>query len=48
MKGERRSSLNTRESDTEIDFKTYLQQASIFGAGERDYSLLKGDTGPCV
>ncbi|GAA5831170.1 hypothetical protein JCM5353_006540 [Sporobolomyces roseus] len=33
---------------TEIDFKTYLQQASIFMVGERDYSLLKGDTGPCV
>lgn len=48
MKGDRRSSLDTRETDTEIDFKTYLQQASIFMVGERDYSLLKGDTGPCV
>lgn len=33
---------------TEIDFSTYLQQARIFLAGERDYALIKGDTGPCV
>ncbi|GAA5915780.1 dolichyl-P-Man:Man(5)GlcNAc(2)-PP-dolichol alpha-1,3-mannosyltransferase [Sporobolomyces salmoneus] len=33
---------------TEIDFKTYLQQANVFLSGERDYSLIKGDSGPCV
>ncbi|GAA5957013.1 hypothetical protein JCM3765_005381, partial [Sporobolomyces pararoseus] len=33
---------------TEIDFKTYLQQATLFLSGERDYSLIKGDTGLCV
>lgn len=34
------------EPDTEIDFSTYLQQADVFLAGERDYSLIKGDSGP--
>ncbi|GAA6026216.1 hypothetical protein JCM11491_005979, partial [Sporobolomyces phaffii] len=33
---------------TEIDFTTYLEQASVFLSGERDYSLVKGETGPCV
>ncbi|GAA5935597.1 dolichyl-P-Man:Man(5)GlcNAc(2)-PP-dolichol alpha-1,3-mannosyltransferase [Sporobolomyces koalae] len=33
---------------TEIDFSTYLQQASAFLSGVRDYSKIKGDTGPCV
>ncbi|GAA5988490.1 hypothetical protein JCM10908_003586 [Rhodotorula pacifica] len=31
---------------TEIDFSTYLQQAQAFMDGERDYSLLKGESGP--
>lgn len=34
--------------DTEIDWKTYMQQVEIFLKGERDYSLIKGDTGPIV
>ncbi|GAA5959653.1 hypothetical protein JCM8115_001280 [Rhodotorula mucilaginosa] len=31
---------------TEIDFSTYLQQAQAFMDGERDYALLKGESGP--
>jgi hypothetical protein len=34
--------------DTEIDWTTYMQQVSLFLSGERDYSNLKGDTGPLV
>jgi alpha-1,3-mannosyltransferase len=34
--------------DTEIDWSTYMQQISIYLGGERDYGLLKGDTGPIV
>jgi alpha-1,3-mannosyltransferase len=34
--------------DTEIDFKTYLQQVHLFLNGERDYSRIYGDTGPIV
>ncbi|PGH27008.1 hypothetical protein AJ80_01392 [Polytolypa hystricis UAMH7299] len=33
---------------TEIDWTTYMQQVSLFLSGERDYSLIKGDTGPLV
>jgi hypothetical protein len=35
-------------ADTEIDWTTYMQQVSLFMSGERDYSKLKGDTGPLV
>lgn len=35
-------------SDTEIDWETYMQQVSLYIAGERDYSLIKGSTGPLV
>lgn len=35
-------------TDTEIDWKTYMQQVSQFLDGEYDYSKLKGDTGPLV
>lgn len=31
---------------TEIDFSTYLQQAHAFMDGERDYAMLKGESGP--
>ncbi|POY72077.1 hypothetical protein BMF94_4884 [Rhodotorula taiwanensis] len=31
---------------TEIDFSTYLQQAQAFLDGERDYAMLKGESGP--
>lgn len=34
--------------DTEIDWTTYMQQVRLFIEGERDYSLIKGDTGPLV
>ena len=34
--------------DTEIDYKTYMEQVSLFLKGERDYTLLEGPTGPCV
>ena len=34
--------------DTEIDYSTYMQQVSLYLVGERDYTLLKGDTGPLV
>jgi alpha-1,3-mannosyltransferase len=37
-----------RVSYTEIDWKTYIQQANLVFSGERDYSLIKGDSGPLV
>ncbi len=34
---------------TEIDYATYLQQAALFVDGEvTDYTLITGDSGPCV
>ncbi|GAA5863844.1 hypothetical protein JCM8547_006082 [Rhodosporidiobolus lusitaniae] len=33
---------------TEIDFSTYLEQAQHFLNGERDYSQIRGESGPCV
>lgn len=33
---------------TEIDWTTYQQQVASFLGGERDYSLIKGSTGPLV
>lgn len=35
-------------ADTEIDWKAYMEQVSQFVAGERDYTLIKGGTGPLV
>lgn len=35
-------------TDTEIDWTTYMQQVRLFLDGERDYTLIKGDTGPLV
>ncbi|PGG95854.1 hypothetical protein AJ79_09835 [Helicocarpus griseus UAMH5409] len=35
-------------TDTEIDWTTYMQQVSLFQAGEHDYTLIKGSTGPLV
>jgi hypothetical protein len=34
--------------DTEIDWVAYMQEVGGFLSGERDYRLLKGDTGPLV
>ena len=33
---------------TEIDFKTYIQQIHQINAGQLDYSLIEGDSGPIV
>jgi len=33
---------------TEIDWVAYMQEVEGFLSGERNYSLLKGDTGPLV
>ncbi|PWY74087.1 alpha-1,3-mannosyltransferase [Aspergillus eucalypticola CBS 122712] len=35
-------------ADTEIDWTTYMQQISLYLSGERDYTLIKGSTGPLV
>lgn len=34
--------------DTEIDWQAYMEQVAMFLAGERDYTLIKGGTGPLV
>lgn len=31
--------------DTEIDWRAYVQQVEQYRNGERDYTLIKGDTG---
>ncbi|XP_040576939.1 lethal(2)neighbour of tid protein [Lepeophtheirus salmonis] len=33
---------------TEIDWIAYMQESEGFLSGERNYTLIKGDTGPCV
>ncbi|KAH9891428.1 glycosyltransferase family 58 protein [Xylariomycetidae sp. FL2044] len=33
---------------TEIDWKAYMEQVSQYVAGERDYTVIKGGTGPLV
>ncbi|KAF6229211.1 hypothetical protein HO133_007327 [Letharia lupina] len=33
---------------TEIDWRAYIQQVEQYRNGERDYTLIKGDTGPLV
>lgn len=35
----------TLSEDTEIDWKAYIQQVEQYRNGERDYTLIKGDTG---
>lgn len=34
--------------DTEIDWKAYMEQLQQYVDGERDYTLIKGGTGPLV
>lgn len=34
--------------DTEIDWEAYMQQVENYIAGERDYTRIKGGTGPLV
>ena len=34
--------------DTEIDWVAYMQQVEQYVSGERDYTMIKGDTGPLV
>jgi len=33
-------------ADTEIDWKAYMEQVEQYLAGERNYALIKGGTGP--
>lgn len=40
--------VDTFHTDTEIDWKAYMQQIVQYRSGERDYTLIKGDTGPLV
>lgn len=42
------NTANINYTDTEIDWKAYMQQVSQYIAGERDYVKLYGDTGPLV
>jgi alpha-1,3-mannosyltransferase len=35
-------------SDTEIDWTAYMEQVIQYLAGERDYAMIKGGTGPLV
>lgn len=36
------------DEDTEIDWRSYMQQVDQYIAGEEDYLKIKGDTGPLV
>jgi alpha-1,3-mannosyltransferase len=40
--------INLVRLDTEIDWIAYMQEVEGFILGERDYTKLKGDTGPLV
>lgn len=40
--------LIRKHIDTEIDWIAYMQEVEGFILGERDYTKLKGDTGPLV
>lgn len=35
-------------ADTEIDWKAYMEQVAQYVSGERDYTAIKGGTGPLV
>lgn len=41
-------SVLTRNPDTEIDWEAYMAQVSQYLSGERDYSKIRGGTGPLV
>ena len=34
--------------DTEIDWRAYMEQVELYMAGERDYTKIRGGTGPLV
>src|ERR1700760_390433 len=38
----------TIRTDTEIDWKAYMQQIELYVKGERNYYNIEGDTGPLV
>ena len=40
--------LISESTDTEIDWAAYMQQIVQYRSGERDYTLIKGQTGPLV
>ena len=37
--------ITLNKVDTEIDWRAYMQQVEQYRNGERDYALIKGDTG---
>lgn len=39
---------NSVVPDTEIDWQAYMDQVAMFLSGERDYTVIKGGTGPLV
>lgn len=43
-----RDNGSSLSADTEIDWKAYMQQVQQVIDGERDYTMIKGDTGPLV
>jgi len=44
----RDNTCTNNRADTEIDWKTYMQQIAIYNKGERDYKNIEGSTGPLV
>lgn len=45
---QKKKKVNLVLLDTEIDWIAYMQEVEGFILGERDYTKLKGDTGPLV
>ena len=40
--------VNQTWTDTEIDWETYMYHIELYNAGERNYSMITGPTGPLV
>ena len=40
--------IKPNKSDTEIDWTAYMEQISQYVSGERDYTKIRGGTGPLV